>query len=371
MKIGPKILVLTSYFPYNISMKEWFYKVTSGLLSTLVVLASADSAWAQKQLKYVPQTLKTPNIPAVINPRLPLDTRIRLSYPVLDKAVTRNVAHAQNSPVTTAKTLPSSCPQRFVGLLRWLDDLQEKHLIAAKENTSQAVLALRNAIIHYDELPAEDKPIINGLAFMLGQAQEALTLRTDGLWVQLVYSAPLKPGQLPRSDYFYLRYKKDGFKDPFFKKGKHPKWTQSFYLYRNRQQKEIIEGIMLFQKFTPQETSRELQQELSALLPKGYHVRMGPHELGLYDGNRTRFREGKLHLHIEADTPTPGIIPTSKEISLWLSAKPYAGAMDMRTRQIILPNNDTTIARNYLTLFEPFLNEQGRAALQAIIEEEP
>ncbi len=364
--MGPKALVLPSYFAYNVSMKVWVYKAVSILLSALVLLASADVAFAQKQFKYVPQALKTPKVPGVLNPKLPLETRVKLTglNPVLDAVVTRTAA-VSAAPVTNVE-IPSSCPQRFVSFVRWLDSLQEKRLVSTKENTRQAFLALRNALIHYEELSPADKPFINWLVIYLNKARTDLSVQTDGSWTQLVYRAPLQSGQLPRSEYFYLRHRAPGLKDTSFKAGRHPKWTQSFCFFRNRQKKEMIEGISLFQGFTPQDTSRELQKELTARLPQGYHVRMGPHELGLYGENRDRFRAGKLHLHVEANTPTPGAIPTDNLISLWVSAKPYAGVIDVETRQIILPNNDQTIARNYLTLFEPFLTNEGREALQTL-----
>ncbi len=348
---------------------NWF------IMSLLLLALAGGNSHAQtaKTLKYIPQALKTPRVPAVLNPKLPLTTRVKLStfYPALTGTITRAGATAE-LPAQAAQgvaKIPASCPQRFVSFVRWLDHLQEKRLLSAKENTLKAIAALRNALIHYDDLSPTDKPIINWLVIYLSKAHTALSVHTDGSWIQLVYRNPLPVDQLPRGEHFYLRNKAPGLKDTFFKAGKRPKRTQSFCFFRNQTNKEIIEGISLFQGFAPQDTSRELQKELSARFPQGYHVRMGPHELGLYDKNRERFRAGKLHLHLEANTPTPGVIPTQNIISLWVSAKPYAGVIDVQTRQIILPNNDQTIARNYVALFEPFLTPEGRAALQAIIEE--
>ena len=361
--MGLKALALPSYFAYNVNMRVWVYKFSSTLLSALVVLASAGSAFAQKQLKYVPQAIKAkPTIPYVLHPQLPPAVRTKFAMPVIRPNVPAQAAQG-------AEKIPASCPQRFVSFVRWLDHLQEKRLLSAKENTLKAIATLRNALIHYDDLSPADKPIINWLVIYLSKAHTALSVHTDGSWIQLVYRNPLPVDQLPRSEHFYLRNKAPGLKDTFFKAGKRPKRTQSFCFFRNQTNKEIIEGISLFQGFAPQDTGRELQKELSARFPQGYHVRMGPHELGLYDKNRERFRAGRLHLHLEANTPTPGVIPTDNIISLWVSAKPYAGVIDVQTRQIILPNNDQTIARNYAALFEPFLTPEGRAALQAIIEE--
>ncbi len=105
--MGPKTLVLPSYLLYNISMKVWAYKVFSVLLSALVVLASADVAFAGpkklpklKRIKTLaPKTVlpKTPTVP-VVKPKV----AAQVERVVTQKAVTA----PQVAPVNTPQAAP-------------------------------------------------------------------------------------------------------------------------------------------------------------------------------------------------------------------------------------------------------------------------
>ena len=178
------------------------------------------------------------------------------------------------------------------------------------------------------------------------------------------------PGEIPQADNFLLEIKQWGapnlLAQPDLKKRP---WRSSFALSHNAKDRNIVQGVVMFPDFTPELTRNELLKTLRVLTPYGYRLRMGSAELGLRGEDRTNFRQGTLHLHIETSNPTAGPVPIHRNYSLFVSAKPYAGVIDPRTRQIVLQNNDKTIAQNYLTLFEPYLDPQGRAALQHIIAE--
>ena len=122
--MGPKTLVFPSYFPYNISMKVWVYKAISFLLSALVLLASADVAFAgpklPKKIKVtVPKTIlpKTPTLPAVTH---------NVTAKVEQTVVAQVAATATATTVTPAKAprarAPKKTPQQVIDTYKqWIE----------------------------------------------------------------------------------------------------------------------------------------------------------------------------------------------------------------------------------------------------------
>ena len=105
--MGPKALVLPSYLLYNISMKVWVYKAVSILLSALVVLASANVAFAFP--KKLPK-LKGGKRPRITVPKTPV-TRNLPPTPVVRPNVATQVERATAvqaaKAVTTAPVAPA------------------------------------------------------------------------------------------------------------------------------------------------------------------------------------------------------------------------------------------------------------------------
>ena len=108
-------------------MRKWGYKVVSILLSALVVLASAGTAFAQKQLKYVPKAAKGAKItPYVVNPKLPPAARTHFSVPVVrpnvsvaaqvERAVTQKAA--QTPRKMPNKRAPKKTPQQIINAFK-------------------------------------------------------------------------------------------------------------------------------------------------------------------------------------------------------------------------------------------------------------
>lgn len=356
-------------------MKQTNILLTSFLLLTLA--GGVSNAQGVSKWKYVPQALKKTKIPSVLNPKLPLQTRVKWGAlnPVLDKTVVRAAANEQApalkvTPVATVAPIPASCPDRFVDFVHWLDELSPSCLAVQNKNTQQALAAIRNAVINYNALPQQEKPFLNGLMITLNQMRPYLKLLPNGDVQRLIYTDHTPSGKLPQAHHFQVQIRQGTLTDPFFnpyEKNKHI-WAQSFRFARHKDNpQQLIRGIIFFQGFMPQTAREEMVKALQAIIPQGAHIHMGTQELGLNGENRTKFREGKLHLHIESSQLENVPFPMQKNIELMLSPKPYAGIIDVRTRQILIPNNDQTIARNYLILFEPFLDEEGKSALQDII----
>ena len=362
---------------------------------TLLVLLNTVPVGAQKPIKYLPRALKNASqIPHILNPKLPLAAQTQFALPVVKPPVDLD-SPLQKATATALKTvppisvfspnltkpeeiapqlpLPDSCPERFVGFVRWLDQLLPNHFAANNTNTVQALSAIHDAVIHYNLLPDADKSRINWLVISLNKMRPYIKLLPNGNLQRLVYGLPLPEGELPQADFFYLDRKQNGIRNPFFRYGKNKlRWPKSFRVLQDKNNPGHIWALLFFESFSAQTTQEELTTLLKELVPYGYHIRMGIHELGIMKENRQKFREGNLHLHIETDQPnTQFAFPTHISMELGLRVQPYAGITDPSTHAVIIPNSDQTIARNYLTLFEPFLDSQARAALQAIIAKQP
>ncbi len=336
----------------------------------LALVGGNSYAQGIRNWKYLPRAVTTtPKIPAVINPKLPLTTSLKLARlnPALSASVTRLTAQAPGT--NTLHPIPADCPAHLAGFLRWIDTLPQHRLISSNTNTQQAVSALRQAILNYHTLSPTDQARVNWLVISLNKMRPQLKKLPNGNLQSLLYIAPVPPNSLPHADLFQIQLKQNGLNNPFFRPGKKTYIpVKSFLVGLLPNQPQRFWGILFFQDKSPQLAREELLQVFQQIIPAGFHIRMGVKELGLIGDDRTKFRAGKLHLHVETPLPKPDQFPMHISMQLLLSVKPYAGLIDMRTRQIVIPNNDQTIARNYLALFEPFLDDQARAALQTIIE---
>lgn len=345
-------------------MKVWVYKVVSILLSALVGLASTNSAFAQGKWRYVPKALKTPRVPAVLNPKLPLQTRVKLARlsPVLDAAVTR--ATLSNVPANTP--VAPVYPPRFASFLSWMDTFSEKRLIAPTPATRQAITYLREGMINYDQLPPSQQAQLNLWMITLDRLRLKLGVSKSGSFYRLVYHADPTAGLLPKLENMHLQVKKSGLAFSKMSQIQHLGIT-SLYLAQDHQRRNNVKGFTFVPGATVQTAQREFAQVIKAVLPDEYRLRIDVHELGLVKGDRSHFRQGFLHLHFEKINARTEILPVDESIELWLSCKPFAGVVNPITRKLIVPFDDKKIAQNYLTLFGDYLSLRAKQELLDII----
>ena len=109
-----------------------------------------------------------------------------------------------------------------------------------------------------------------------------------------------------------------------------------------------------------------LETVIENLLPRNYTVRMGMHEIGLSRNNLKKFRLGKVHFHLENTFPSLdyGTLPVHHGVSLSVEMLRFVN--DTKGEEF-KPLSDQEIAVNYLTLFDKFLSDEARTALQKIV----
>jgi hypothetical protein len=115
----------------------------------------------------------------------------------------------------------------------------------------------------------------------------------------------------------------------------------------------LISRITLGDGMKFQEMSNKFKTTVKALLPDGYTVSVGKHELGLSNGNKNDFRKGFVHMHF--------LRPAQEDSNIHLRL-----TVQVDASRFVHKLDDVTIAKRYYTLFEEFLNEEGRGALQEI-----
>lgn len=113
---------------------------------------------------------------------------------------------------------------------------------------------------------------------------------------------------------------------------------------------------------------QDLSTVLKHLLPPGYEVRMGLHEIGISGKNMSKFRRGYLHLHLEhasvPDVDMEGLL-IDHSISLDIDVRRFANRWSPITQRYeTLWDKD--IAQNYLELFDSFLSDEARQTLQEL-----
>ena len=358
------------------------------LLTILLTALAGGNVGAQgiSKWKYIPNSLvKQPKIPAVINPALSPATRERLAR--LDLQFEVNFARAKAQwqaeqlaaqqaaqlaqvaavKAQTLSNIPTVCPPQFADFAAWMDQLAGKNLIANRY-ASQALHNVRKAITAYDTLSPQQQAQVNLLVITLSQFRTT-KLGAFGLdYYKIAYHPSAEKEPLPQPEGFHLQLELKGI----LKYKPHARWAlaqhvNSLSLAENYKFPDKIAGLTLYQGFQPQKASQELEHILARLTPPGYTVRISTHELGL-SNNYQKFRQGSLHLHFEKINARPGLIPTDISIELWISAIPYAGIIDPKTRKIIVPFSDKKIAQNYLILFDKYLTPHARRALQNIAD---
>ncbi|WP_428075645.1 hypothetical protein [Candidatus Avelusimicrobium luingense] len=113
-----------------------------------------------------------------------------------------------------------------------------------------------------------------------------------------------------------------------------------FYITR-----DSIAGIFLEEGTTAADVARVFQD----LCPKGFSVRMTPHEFGLQDGQVTSDSfAGRLHFHIEHISPSEGEGSDKPDISytLWLNAQ-----------DLVQDKTPHQIFKLYRDLFRPYMDD--------------
>ena len=108
---------------------------------------------------------------------------------------------------------------------------------------------------------------------------------------------------------------------------------------------------------------------LKQLLPPGFKVRMGLHELGIVGNNLTKFRKGYLHIHLERPATTEEMQDGFwTDVSVSFDIKElgrFVRKYNQNTGRFE-PRSDKEIAQNYRTLFGAFLNQEAKDKLNEL-----
>ena len=228
------------------------------------------------------------------------------------------------------------------------------------------------------------KTIDNYIA-MLGEQKQKIkdSKEKETFYYKLIYTGPedFKTfDELPKADKFHLIADQTGIKidgelssqveivknlyESRMKAGN----PSSVYLFG--EDDNITTTVGIDPEADIQTVKADLETVIETLLPRNYTVRMGMHEIGLSRNNLKKFRLGKVHFHLENTFPSPGYgsLPIHHGVSLNVEMLRFVGYNDAKSNEF-KPLSDQEIAVNYLTLFDKFLNDDARTALQKIAAE--
>ena len=201
----------------------------------------------------------------------------------------------------------------------------------------------------------------------------------EGTFYKLIYRGELEEDILPAADGFHVVAEQTGMSNqlPEAKRTmllleKARKQGTPYSVYLDGDNKTV--WALGFQGKANTATAKaDLETAIKFLLPPGYNVRMGLHELGIgvnKEGNitdLTKFRKGYVHIHLEqpaAEANDEGLA-TDISISLDIKAGRFAGEWDPKVRQFY-SYSDQTIAENYRKLFDSFLDDEAKEKLDIL-----
>ncbi len=380
---------MRAYFLYNISMRKWGYHLFSVLLSALVVLTSADVAFAlPKKLPKLkggklaaPKTIlpKTPTVP-VVKPNVPAQAERIVTAQVAAqaaKAVTpaqvafNTVPNTVHNPVPAASITAAqnaAFPMQFSALADWIQKLPATQLTVPTPATIQAIKNLREKIYTYHSLSHAQQEELTQLAATLDKVRSRLQRSRTQNSRRLIYRGSIAPEEMPKIENFHLYIQQiDGITYPFTKTEREDRLhLAAISLASNWNDRSKMRCFHFNSGYSPETLKQEFARALQAIVPPGYTVRMGISELGLKN-DLEKFRQGNLHLHLEKNNIVIEELPVDISIKVWLNVKYFAGEVDPQTRKVIRPFDDKTIANTYLILFGDYLDQPALHALSKLI----
>ena len=261
----------------------------------------------------------------------------------------------------------------------WLRNMQQNHLDQiVNKDTSDALWALNRAI-SFDYKTGQNRravtyllQTINNYVGILGVDEER------GYFNKIIYRGKLEPGMLPQADLFHVVAEQEGMSwngdvvpqvgdvnkayAQAIKRGENP----GVFLDGDE---NMVTAIGIAPRVPLTTVKQDLENMIQQLLPPGFEVRMGLHELGISGNNLTKFRKGHLHIHLERPATTEEMqdgFLTDVSISLNIKADRFVRKYN-KTTQRVEARTDKEIAQNYLTLFGSFLDQAAKDKLNELI----
>ena len=255
------------------------------------------------------------------------------------------------------------------------------HSMHSAENFTQIVdantfdaLHVLNRAINFDYRNGQNRravtyllETVNNYVGLLGEQPEL------GTFYKLIYRGTVEPGMLPAAANFHVVAETQGLSwdgalapqiekvnrayAQAVKRGE----TPSVYLEGDD---ELVTALGIEGRVDIQVVKQDFENVIAALLPPGYTVRMGVHELGISGRDLTKFRKGYVHIHLENASTLADEegLQIDHSISLDVKVGRFAGWWDPHTREFS-PYSDSKIAERYLTLFGSFLDQEAKDKL--------
>lgn len=266
--------------------------------------------------------------------------------------------------------------REFPGWLRSMHSAENFPQIVDK-NTFDALHALSKAI-NFDHRVGQNRRAVTYLLQTVNNYVGALGAQPElGAFYKLIYRGKADPAMLPSADNFHLVAEEqglswDGELAPQVENVNRlltqaAKQDTPFSVYLDGDEK-MLTTIRTEGKVSAKTIHDDLSIVLKHLLPPGYEVRMGLHEIGISGRDLSKFRKGYLHLHVEhASVPNDDIegMLIDHSISLDVDVRRFANRWSPITQRYeTLWDKD--IAQNYLELFDSFLSDEARQTLQEL-----
>lgn len=268
--------------------------------------------------------------------------------------------------------------REFPGWLRSMHSAENFPQIV-NQNTFDALHALSKAI-GYDHRIGQNRHAVTYLLQTVNNYVGALGEQPElGAFYKLIYRGKVDPAMLPNADDFHLVAEEqglswDGELAPQVENVNRlltqaVKQDTPFSVYLDGDE-EMLTTIRTEGNVPAKTIHDDLSTVLTHLLPPGYEVRMGLHEIGVSGRDLSKFRKGYLHLHMDhvsvPDGDMEGLL-IDHSISLDVDVRRFANRWNPATREYDpLLNKD--IAQNYLELFDGLLSDEARQTLQQMAD---
>ena len=242
------------------------------------------------------------------------------------------------------------------------------------QNTFDALHVLNRAI-NFDYRNNRNRPEVTYLLETINNYVGLLGEQEEGFY-KLIYRAPVADEMLPAAGNFHVVAEEQGMSwagelAPQVEKVNRlhmlaVKEGTPYSVYLDGDD-EMVTGIGIEPKVPAKTVRDDLQTTLKYLLPPGYTVRMGMHEIGVSGKDLTKFRKGFVHIHLEYAAPgeLDEGLQIDHSISLDIKAGRFAVWYNKYEREWE-PFTDKVIAQNYLALFDTFLDDEARTFLQKL-----
>lgn len=266
--------------------------------------------------------------------------------------------------------------RKFSGWLRAMHEPENLPQIVDK-NTFDALHTLSKAI-NFDYRNSQNRRPVTYLLETVNNYVGALGEQPElGTFYKLIYRGKVDDTMLPSADNFHLVAEEqglswDGALAPQVEKVNRlliqaTKQDTPYSVYLDGDE-EMLTTIRTEKNVPAKTIHQDLSTVLKHLLPPGYEVRMGLHEIGISGKNMSKFRRGYLHLHLEhasvPDVDMEGLL-IDHSISLDIDVRRFANRWSPITQRYeTLWDKD--IAQNYLELFDSFLSDEARQTLQEL-----